>query len=208
MTSIDQITAVIVNYRTLELTRACVESLLHFYPDINIILVDNNSQDASTNYIRTCAESSLNIDWVKTGRNIGHGPGLHVGVKSCKTPYVLTMDSDVEVLRGGWLELMLGVFAADPKLFAIGNLGRSDYSGVRPGNRPLIHPFCALWDRIKYHKLGQFEASGQPVRGVCFTAIRAGYHLQDLPGIQSRYGDPTTDYVKHVWGGTRCQHDR
>lgn len=205
---IDQVTAVIVNYRTLKLTRTCVESLLHFYPDINIMLVDNNSQDNSTAYIRTCAELFSNVDWVRVKRNVGHGPGLAFGVKKCHTPYVLTMDSDVEVLRGGWLELMLDAFAIDPKLFAVGNLGHCDYSGVRPGDHPFIHPFCALWDRVKYNGLGSFDASGQPVRNVCFAATKKGYHLKDLPGIRSRYGDPNTDYVKHFWGGTRCQSNR
>lgn len=199
------VTAVIVNYRTLELTRTCVESLLRFYPSINIILVDNNSQDASVDYIRTCAEIHPNVNWVKTRRNVGHGLGLHFGIEACTTPYVLTLDSDVEVLRGGWLELMLEAFEVDPRLFAIGDRGYCDYSGVRPGDRPFVHPFCALWDREKYHELGQFDARGQPTSNICWAAAQKRYHMKSLPGIVSRYGDPNTDYVKHFWGGTRCQ---
>ncbi len=35
------VTAIIVNRKTLEFTRRCVESLIAFYPDIKTVVVDN-----------------------------------------------------------------------------------------------------------------------------------------------------------------------
>jgi len=195
------ITAVIVNRRTPRLIRNCLRSLLSIYPDINIMLVDNKSQDRSTRYIRLAAALSDRIECVITTHTT-HGPGLHAGILRCKTPYILTLDSDVTVLKRGFLELMLARFAANPKLFAVGNICRVNSSGVRPGPRRVVHPFCSLWDRRKYMKLKvRFEASGQPARGVCFAAVKAGYQLEKFEGDIRMRGK--SKYIYHVWGGTR-----
>jgi len=46
------VTAIIPNYRTRDLIQIAVESLLKFYPTLPMIVIDNGSQDASTEYIR------------------------------------------------------------------------------------------------------------------------------------------------------------
>lgn len=195
------VTAVIVNRRTPRLIRNCVRSLLRIYPNINVMLVDNNSQDRSTRYIRLAAALCSRVECVIT-THATHGPGLHAGILRCKTPYILTLDSDVTVLKGGFLELMLAHFAANSKLFAVGNICRVDSSGVRPGPRRVVHPFCSLWDRRKYMKLKvRFEASGQPARSVCFAAVKAGYKLEKFEGDIKMRGE--SEYIHHVWGGTR-----
>lgn len=58
---LEEITATIVNYRTLDLTRRCFEGLLGCYPDLQIVLVDNASQDQSTIYIEDLARGLPNV---------------------------------------------------------------------------------------------------------------------------------------------------
>src|SRR5215210_2081905 len=94
----DRISAVVVNYRTLELTRACVESLLAHYPDLTVILIDNGSGDESSRYVCRLGETMSNVRAVLNPRNLYHGPALDQGVRLARTKYVFTLDSDCEIL--------------------------------------------------------------------------------------------------------------
>lgn len=58
---LDEITATIVNYKTQDLVQTTFEGLLGCYPDLQIILVDNASQDASTTYIEEQARALSNV---------------------------------------------------------------------------------------------------------------------------------------------------
>jgi glycosyltransferase involved in cell wall biosynthesis len=66
---LSDITALIINWKTLDLVQGCAESLLHFYPDIQVVMVDNDSQDASTEWIRALAEDRENVSAIM---NCGH----------------------------------------------------------------------------------------------------------------------------------------
>jgi len=110
-----QITIAIVNYKTLDLTRLCLRSIRR-YTDIpyNVIVVDNNSQDASTEYLRS-------LDWItliehkeeKSNYRNGayaHGRGIDLALAYCNTPYFMSLHSDALVHRNGWLGELMSYF--------------------------------------------------------------------------------------------------
>lgn len=84
--TLDDVTMTIVNWRTLDLVRACAESLLHFYPEIQVLIIDNDSRDASTTWIGELARSAGNVSAVM---NQGHA--LH-GVAAEKLPLLAIHD--------------------------------------------------------------------------------------------------------------------
>jgi hypothetical protein len=187
--------------------------LLSVYPDINVLLIDNRSGNASLDYVKVAAKTHPNVrcHCITTG-SPHHARGLKEGVAKTTTPYFLTLDSDVVVLVGGWLEKMLQAFASDPKLLVIGHLCRNagkDCIVPPKANQPkfnFVHPFCALWHRARYNKLGvKFAYTGQPACYVCIKAERKGYHLANIEGIHPHNMVPGVLYVRHVWGGTRTR---
>lgn len=193
------ITAVIVNYRTLRLTQNAYRSLLQRY-ELPVVVVDNGSQDAATTaWIQS-------VHGINNRRNLQHGPALHAAIKErVHTPYLLTLDSDCIINHGGWLELMRAEFDYNDRTYAVGWLRYVDkFSGVPlewhlqhpPADRftPYIHPAIALYAVDKYYRLPPFMDHGAPALENMQGAVTKGYKLVDFPVF---------DYVTHLGAGTR-----
>ena len=163
---IHDITTIVVNYRTLDLTRLSVESFLKFYPGGRMLLIDNGSYDDSTLYLQEITERLPNVQSICNAANIHHGPALHQGILACKSRFVFTMDSDCLVHRGGFLEAMLALLE-EFDLYAIGRMERKQRFGfdVPPDAKsfiPYIHPSAMLLDKQKYFLLPPFFQHGSP----------------------------------------------
>lgn len=207
MTELERITAVVVNYKTLALTRACVESFVARYPDVALILIDNGSGDESTDYVRKIGQAQPNARAVINAQNLYHGPALDQGVRLAETAYVFTLDSDCEVRRPGFLELMLESFD-DRATYAVGELRYKNRFGFtygydeaahpeRAGRIPYIHPYAMLLDRGKYVDLHPFIHHGAPCIRNMEDAQRAGYTVASFP---------IGDFVFHRMQGTSASH--
>ena len=195
----NDITVIVVNYKTEDLTRQCVETFRAHYPTTPLVVVDNGSDDDSTLYVRTLTDDhttiSLNSD------NLGHGPAMHQEILTLDTPYFFTLDSDCVTRRGGFLELMLERFKLNSNLYAIGWLRYvHPDSGVAARRRnphliPYVHPSAALHDRLKYLTLPPFYHRGAPcVDNMREATVTKGYDLESFP---------IAKYIKHLVAGTR-----
>lgn len=200
--TLNDITILVINHRTLDLTERCVTSLLLHYPHVGVILTDNGSQDESTAYIQALGAKYTNIQPILHPKNLHHGPALHYAIQAAASRFVFTLDSDCQVLQGGFLETMLQVFM-DPQVYAVGRLVQMNRFGYElkrsiPGALPYIHPFAMLLDRHKYLDLKPFFHHGSPGLENMRSAVRAGWRLQHFPlegsiyhqgrGTCSRYG--------------------
>lgn len=175
----NNVTVVIVNLLTLDLTRTCYGGLRRYYPLVPVIFVDNGSRDESTKYI-VARGREPNVTAIVNERNLGHGPALHQGTVAAGTRYVFALDSDCEVLRGGFLELMLSRFKEDLKLFMLGRL-----------------MWATMFDVETYIFLQRpFKHHGSPAGGAFRHARRQGYRC-DFDSF------PIGDYVAHAGMGTR-----
>lgn len=187
----NDITAIIVESNTLELTRNCLESLRRYY-DLDRIVVDNRSEDGSREYVIDALQRRGDIV-ILNERNIGHGPGMHQALTLCQTPYALLLDSDCTVLASGWLEAMLSENA-----YMVGKQFSIDYGGIiRKHGEPYIHPACALLNVAQYLMLPPFNHHGMP----CILNQRAAR----LTGLRLAAFD-TDPFVRHLWAGTRKRY--
>jgi glycosyltransferase involved in cell wall biosynthesis len=197
MFCLDDITVLIVNYRTLELTSRCIESLRAFYPAVRLLLIDNGSQDASTAYIQRLAAEHEATTCLLNPKNHYHGPALDQGLRACHSALAFCLDSDTEVVQGGFLEGMTAAFA-DPQVYAAGKRVYMDWFGyeTNPGT-PLafayVRPSGILLRRTIYLSLKPFIHHGSPGIRNMRHAQRLGYRLQDYP-IQA--------YLVHLGRGT------
>ena len=197
MYSPTQITAIIVNYKTPDLTTACVESFCTTYPDVPLILIDNGSDDQSRDYIAATAQQFPVVTMQLNSTNLYHGPAMDQGIRMSNTPYVFTLDSDCIVQRPGFLEAMLEQMISQ-RAYAVGSMHWMDRFGydLKAGDRyytRYIHPYAMLLDRTKYLGLPPFFHHGSPCLRNMHAAQRRSYGLLDFP---------VADYIEHLGRGT------
>jgi len=188
------ITAIIPQYKTLPLTQRAVRSFRTIYPNVLLIVVDDGSQDNSVECIRKMADDHPMTSAVILPKNVGHGPALHAGIEHATTRRVFTMDSDVTVRRGGFLELMESRMI-EAGLYGIGPIYLRDH---KPGSSYLTC-IATLYDREVYFTLPPFVHDADPMRQNMDEAGARGLQVECFPIF---------DYVTHDGAGTRVRLDR
>jgi glycosyltransferase involved in cell wall biosynthesis len=200
-----EVTIVMCERDTADVTKLGIESILRFYPDIPIVIVDGGSVDDSINYVRYLDVAHENVTlWERYGRN-GHGTMLDDAIlKFVKTKYVLVMDNDIIVRRGGWIEQMLITMnvsgALDQEIYALGSLMLVTYKGDGCGD-PVddsdvlryTHPSCAMVRLETYLQLPAFVEHGAPLVYNMKAAQDKGYRIEYFP---------IEEYVTHLSGAS------
>lgn len=86
------ISVIIVNYNTKQLTKACINSIIEKTAEVTyeIILVDNASTDGSVEMF----SKDTNIRFLPQSQNLGFGKANNVGIQAAKGRYVFFLNSD------------------------------------------------------------------------------------------------------------------
>jgi len=203
----DRITTIIVNYKTATLTKACYNTFRAAYSTLPIILIDNFSRDDSTKYIKSIGKSDPLTTSIFHSTNLGHGPAMNVAIKSIRTPFVFTLDSDCEILKGGVIEAMMQKMDTNANLYAIGWLRWVDkrtgvpyswHTKPKPPKTPYfnayIHPYAAIYRLSMYRQLRPFFDHGAPCLHNMIDAVDRRFDLESFK---------LEPYVKHHIAGTR-----
>lgn len=195
MIDITNITAVIVNYRTIELTKKAIWSLRGHYPQMPVIVLDNNSGDSSKTELENIAKEIPQLILYYLNSNIHHGPGMNEGIKKAAADWILLFDSDCILFRKGLLEQMSSQITGNT--YAIGKKMLVNKDGFNAEKREkaweYIHPHCALINKEKYLLLPSFERHGAPCLKNNMAAAQNGYELRNFP---------VEEYVFHLGRGT------
>lgn len=203
------VTVLLTQRKTVDITMLCVESLLRFYPDIQILAVDGDSADDSTLYLRWKEITIPNFKlWERRGGiingNTSHGETMHLAITNfIKTKYVLLLDSDVIIERGGIIEHMLAQLGASENLYATGTLmevsDSNDAVGFPKDENDILryaHPSFSIYNVDLYNKLNTpFWDHGSPCCYNMQAAKKAGYMIGYAP---------TDKYVSHLSGSSWC----
>jgi len=191
------VTILIPHYKTLELTKLCLR-LIRKHTDLNkahVIVIDNDSQDASLDYLRT-------VSWIQLIERKGiahesailsHSRALDLGLESVTTPYVLSIHTDTLVKHSSWLEFLLSIIEKNSNVAGVGSwkleskpwwrqllktierrlqLGYHQVSGQVPErmegigkNHYYLRSHCALYRVELFKKLDLSFSSGDAVAG-------------------------------------------
>lgn len=96
MKSID-VSVIILNFNTIELTRKCLETLmaaeLSTYT-MEVIVCDNASTDKTEEMVK---KEFPKVSFIQNGANVGFAKGNNPGIKRAKGRYILLLNSDTEV---------------------------------------------------------------------------------------------------------------
>ena len=120
-----QISIIIPQYKTFEVTRLCLRALKKFSSlNIEVIVVDNNSSDDSLEYLKK-------NKWIKLIENHhaiiggqGHKQALDIGIKAATGDWVLLFHSDSIVLKHGWDIKLLNLMKQYPEAVGASSIVR------------------------------------------------------------------------------------
>src|SRR5574344_1801449 len=209
-----EVSILIPNYKTPELTKLCLRSLRKHtaLARVRVIVIDNDSGDASLDYLRQ-------VEWIelaerKTDGESGfemHARALDFALERVDTPEVLVMHTDSIVIRDGWLDYLLAKLNADPQNGGVGSwkleivspwksFGKALENFVRrlcgreiKTEHRYFRSHCALYktDLIKRETRGFYD--GTTAGKSLFDLLCAkGYHMPFLPATE------LSKYLRHL----------
>ncbi len=157
----DDLSIVLVNYKTPEITRICLE-LLEKAIDVNKVpvwVVDNNSNDSSLDYLKS-------LSWVRLlerkvtspeGGFMAHGRALDMAMEKVDTDYVLLMHTDTLIYNPEIIHILLAEMQAEKLVAAVGCLEQV--------NRSVLQTAWRIFTRgIKYYKRIAIRSLGLTTR--------------------------------------------
>lgn len=120
-----QAAILIPHFRTLQLTQLCLRSLRK-YTDlarVEVIVIDNGSRDASTEYLRRLSWIALIEREPLPGESVAeaHSRALDLGMTRVTAPYVISMHTDTIVISPRWLDYLLEQIATDSRIAGVGS---------------------------------------------------------------------------------------
>lgn len=93
------VSIVIINYKTYQLTADCINSILKYTQGITyeIIVVDNASCDGSAERLK--ADFGGKITLIESDKNSGTSKGFNMGAKKASGEYILWLNSDTQLIE-------------------------------------------------------------------------------------------------------------
>jgi hypothetical protein len=163
------ITVCIPHWQVRDMMSICLRSIRRHSRDYNleVIVVDNGSQDDSLDYLRS-------LSWIRLIERPDERPtnwpanvftAWDVGVRAARGEFFVTMHSDVFVKQNGWLDPFLRELAAAPRAAAAGAWKLS-----------LENPLYALQKRV----VGSLVAGVKRLTGRrARSSFRVGHYPRD-----------------------------
>ena len=103
-----KVSVIVLSYNNLDMTRACLASLDQFtlYPDWELIVVDNASQDGTVAYLSEYAAARPWVRVFANKENIGFSRGNNVGLREANGEYLVMLNNDTYVTQGWLMDLI------------------------------------------------------------------------------------------------------
>ncbi|MTV39971.1 O-linked N-acetylglucosamine transferase family protein [Duganella radicis] len=202
---IDQIPVVTVSYNSPDLIEALLRTFRQFYSN-RVYVIDGSNPDVAEQ-IRAITDRHDNVEFIPFGYNIHHGPGLawainHLGLSG----EVLFLDSDVEIIQGGFLESLHS--ALRPGMYGVGSIQPVNEAGYdrADGNVRYLHPACMLTNIEVVRQWPMPIKHGAPMIAAMLAIHQAGQHqlIDSLDWVKEDFAPkpPKRNYIKHDWQGT------
>lgn len=192
----DDISVFIVNYRTPDLLEVAAASFRKFYPDVELVVVDNGSNDSSAEVIDRLI--SLNPEKTKKimlERNYFHGPAMDTAIRASTKDTVFFLDTDTETYRGGFIEQMLAELNSGETVYGVGRTDRVTKRGFADehGSETILISAYMMLKKRMYLELPPFIHHGMPTLENFSTAAERGFELRHFD---------IDAYIRHAGRGT------
>ncbi|WP_250632438.1 glycosyltransferase family 2 protein [Rhodoflexus caldus] len=164
------VSIIAINYNQTEMTLDFLRSLSHLsYPNYEVIIVDNASQEDPTSTIRVHFPE---VRVIRAAENLGFAGGHNLGMKAARGDFFFNVNNDTEIKpeNADLIEQLLAPFAEDAKTGA-----------VSPKIRYFFHP-----NIIQYAGYGAIH----PLTG-------RGFAIGDGEEDKGQYDNPSTTRFMH-----------
>ncbi len=186
-------------WNQLKLTRECIESIIKYtdHP-YRLILVDNNSDAGTKEYLRGLKASDPNVLLIENKDNLGYIKAVNIGISSSESEFIVVLNNDT-LVTDGWLGELVEILKSNTSIALLNPA--SNNLGVKPGPDESINDLAI---RLKESK-GEWIELNSAV-GFCMVFKR---NLTKLIGLFDEvYGMGNfedTDYSRRVQSyGFKC----
>ncbi|TGA92562.1 bifunctional glycosyltransferase family 2 protein/CDP-glycerol:glycerophosphate glycerophosphotransferase [Streptomyces sp. MZ04] len=172
--------------------RECLDSVLdQSFGDLELIVVDDASPDASAAIAAQCAERDPRVQLVRAPAQAGAGPARNIGADRATGTYLLFLDGD-DLLLPGALEAIAAALdrADDPDVLLTGHDRVDWWENVRAGGDDLtgdpVAVTVAAWNRVfrrvfwQRHRLTFSDGPYEDVIPVHRATLAAGARVAAL----------------------------
>jgi len=208
------IRVVVANYNGKKHLRACLEAVLgQTVPDLEVVVVDDASTDESVKLV----EKYQPVKLIKLKENGGAARARNRGAKGYQGKYLLFIDVDTKVAKGG-IQKAIEEMEAEEKLGA-GQLDLADHHGhfltwfgmpyqARKGEREIFGGITAalVVRRKVFENIGGFDEDYQ-IYGedtdLCWRVWLAGYKVRRLEAKATHQGKSSLSKERVYLNGAR-----
>ena len=150
----------IVVFNQIEYTKKCIESILKFSKDYELLLWDNGSTDGTKEYFVQLCKEHKNITATTVPENIGYSTPQNHNAKKATGEYFVALNNDLTVCQD-WLEKLSAPFE-DPKVAIVGLFGepstlKADGWGSFGPQLDYIDGACFMMKKTLIDKYGLFD---------------------------------------------------
>lgn len=193
-----RVSAIIVNWNGAKHLREALPSLRsQTYPNLEIVVVDNGSEDDS----REVAEA-FGVRWLPLGRNFGLAPAMNEGARAATGEYLLFLNNDMR-FAPDFVERLQAVLAACPDAFAA-DTKQLNWEGTEVvHSRTVLRPSRTLAPPIPTWQLAQLDT---PQTALCVFGSAANLMVRrdrfwELGGWDEAYpiGSEDLDLCLRAW---------
>ena len=165
--------------------------------EVDLIVADNGSSDNSTYWLRA---NHPEVKVIEFDRNYGFAEGYNRAIREVDYPYVVLLNSDVEVSEGWWqpmlafMEANPDVGALQPKIRSFRDKRMFEYAGAAGGYLDRLgYPYCRgrLFDSVEEDN-GQYD--GEPA-DICWAS---GACLMTRRDLYIRLGGLDPKFFAHM----------
>ncbi len=165
--------------------------------EADLIVADNGSSDNSTYWLRA---NHPEVKVIEFDRNYGFAEGYNRAIREVDYPYVVLLNSDVEVSEGWWqpmlafMEANPDVGALQPKIRSFRDKRMFEYAGAAGGYLDRLgYPYCRgrLFDSVEEDN-GQYD--GEPA-DICWAS---GACLMTRRDLYIRLGGLDPKFFAHM----------
>ena len=200
------VSVVVVNFGRAELLRACLQSLLEqTWPRLEILVVDNGSQDHSTDVVSSFAGRGVRL--LPLTENRGFAAAVNLGVRQAQGELVALLNNDA-VATPEWVEQLVSGVGASPGVGMCASKILFHGTDVIDKAGHLIFPDGQNRGRGTGERdRGQYDASQEVLAADGCAALYRKQVLEEVGGFDESffaYAEDADLGLRARWLGWRC----
>jgi riboflavin kinase/FMN adenylyltransferase len=186
-------TIAILNYNTVTYLQDFLPSVGYSsQSEFDLLIIDNASEDDSVNYV---SEWHPEAKVITLSENYGFAKGYNKGLSQVDTPYIVLLNSDVQVSEN-WLDPLIAhlddnpdVAVVMPKIRSYADKDKFEYAGAAGGHMDyLAYPFCRgrIFDTVEKDE-GQYDSEQEIFWASGAACVIRTEVFKSLGGFDSDY---------------------